>query len=120
MGHHCNFGYKREIKQIRRWPNVNYRYKYNYNDVMMGAIASQITSLTIVYSIVYSDADQTKLRVTCICKGNSPGTGEFPAQMASNTENVFIWWRHHGVALLCLPTLIVTIPFMRYLPDFVV
>ena len=26
----------------------------------MGAIASQITSLTIVYSIVYSDADQTK------------------------------------------------------------
>ena len=22
-------------------------------------------------------------------------TGEFPAQMASNAENVFIWWRHH-------------------------
>ena len=31
-----------------------------YNDVVMGAIASQITSLTIVYSIVYSDADQRK------------------------------------------------------------
>ena len=28
-----------------------------YNDVMMGAVASQITSLTIVYSTVYSDAD---------------------------------------------------------------
>ena len=27
--------------------------------------------------------------------GVSPGTGEFPAQMASNTENVSIWWRHH-------------------------
>ena len=26
----------------------------------MGAIASQITSLTIVYSIIYSDADQRK------------------------------------------------------------
>ena len=26
----------------------------------MGAIASQITSLTIVYSTIYSDADQTK------------------------------------------------------------
>ena len=26
----------------------------------MSAIASQITSLTIVYSIIYSDADQTK------------------------------------------------------------
>ena len=32
----------------------------HYNDVTMGAIASQITSLTIVYSIVYSDADQRK------------------------------------------------------------
>ena len=33
---------------------------FHYNDVIMGAIASQITSLTIVYSIVYSDADQRK------------------------------------------------------------
>ena len=32
----------------------------HYSDVVMGAIASQITSLTIVYSIVYSDADQRK------------------------------------------------------------
>ena len=23
-------------------------------------------------------------------------TGEFLAQMASNTENVSIWWRHHA------------------------
>ena len=32
----------------------------HYNDVIMGTIASQITSLTIVYSIVYSNADQRK------------------------------------------------------------
>ena len=32
----------------------------HYDDVIMSAIASQITSLTIVYSIVYSDADQRK------------------------------------------------------------
>ena len=32
----------------------------HYNDVIMGAIASQITSLTIVYSTFYSDADQRK------------------------------------------------------------
>ena len=37
----------------------------------------------------------SKLRVTGLCAENSPGTGEFPAQMASNTENVSIWWRHH-------------------------
>ena len=32
----------------------------HYGNVIMDAIASQITSLTIVYSIVYSDADQRK------------------------------------------------------------
>ena len=32
----------------------------HYNDVIMSPIASQITSLTIVYSTVYSDADQRK------------------------------------------------------------
>ena len=38
---------------------------------------------------------RSKLRVTGLCAGNSPGTGKFPAQMASNVENVSIWWRHH-------------------------
>ena len=37
----------------------------------------------------------SKLRVTVLCVGNSPGTGEFPAQMASKAENVSISWRHH-------------------------
>ena len=36
-----------------------------------------------------------KLRVTGLCAGNSPETGEFPAQRASNAENVSIWWHHH-------------------------
>ena len=31
-----------------------------YSDIIMGAMASQITSLTIVYSTVYSGADQRK------------------------------------------------------------
>ena len=37
----------------------------------------------------------SKLRVTGLCAGNSPVTGEFIAQMASNAENDSIWWRHH-------------------------
>ena len=37
----------------------------------------------------------SKLRFTGLCVGNSPVTSEFPAQMASDTENVSIWWRHH-------------------------
>ena len=39
----------------------------------------------------------SKLRVTGLCVGNSPVTGEFPTQMASNAENVSIWWRRHGI-----------------------
>ena len=35
---------------------------------------------------------------------NSPVTGEFPAQRASNAENVDIWWRHHAMAADDLPT----------------
>ena len=31
--------------------------------------------------------------------GEFTGTGEFPAQMASNAENVSISWRHHEVGL---------------------
>ena len=38
----------------------------------------------------------SKLLVTGLCEGNSPVTGEFPTQRASNTENISIWWRHHG------------------------
>ena len=37
-----------------------YTRTMHYNDAIMGAIASQITSLTLVYSTVYSDADQRK------------------------------------------------------------
>ena len=41
----------------------------------------------------------SKLRVPGLCAGNSPGIGEFPAQMTSNAENVSIWWRHHAMAM---------------------
>ena len=41
----------------------------------------------------------SKLRVTGLCAWNSPGTGEFPAQKASNAENVSIWWRHHATEM---------------------
>ena len=51
----------------------------------MGANASQITSLTIVYSAVYLE------------------TGEFPAQMANNAENASIWWRHHEPKMVAVP-----------------
>ena len=38
----------------------------------------------------------SKLRVTGLCAGSSPGAGGFPTQMASYAENDSIWWRHHA------------------------
>ena len=37
----------------------------------------------------------SKLHVTGFCAGNSLVMGEFPTQMASNAENISIWWCHH-------------------------
>ena len=59
------------------------RLQYYYNDVMISAMVSQITSLAIVYSTVYSGAYQIKHRSSAsggIFAGNSPVTGEFHAQ----------------------------------------
>ena len=66
----------------------------HYSDVIMGAMASQITSLT---NCLFRRISKkiSKLRVTGLCVGNSPVTGEFLAQMASNVENVSIWRRHY-------------------------
>ena len=48
----------------------------HYNDVRMGAMTSQITSLTIVYSTVYSGADQSKHQ--------------------SSASLAFVWGSHRG------------------------
>ena len=63
----------------------------------MAAIASQITSLTTVFSTVYLGKYQRKHQSSASLAfvGNSPEAGKFPAQMASNAENVSIWWRQH-------------------------
>ena len=51
----------------------------------------------------------SKLHITGLSEGNSPVTGEFPAQRASNMENVSIWWWHHVLVNIgsgngfCLP-----------------
>ena len=67
---------------------------WHYCDAIMGTVASQITSRTIVYTAVYSDADQSKHQSSA----SLAFVWEFTAQMASNAENVSIWWRHHGQA----------------------
>ena len=61
----------------------------------MGAIASQITSLAIVYWTVYLGADQRKHQSSASLDFVMGIHREFSAQMASNAENVSIWWRGH-------------------------
>ena len=80
----------------------------HYSDVIMGARASQITSLTIVYSTVNTGADQKNIKAQRhwpLC-GEFTGdqwisriTDEFPTQMSSNMENISIWWCHHEIAI---------------------
>ena len=75
-------------------PVYSITWRHNERD------ASQITSLTIVCSQPFIQA-QIKENIKYprywpLCAGNSPVTGEFPAQRASNAENVSIWWCHHA------------------------
>ena len=63
----------------------------------MGTMASQITSLTTVYSTVYSGANQRKHQSSvslAFMRGIHRGPVNSP-HMASNAETVSIWWRHH-------------------------
>ena len=70
----------------------------HYGDVIMGAMASQITGVSM-FAQPFFGCRSKKTSKPCdtgLCEGNSPVTGEFPSQKASNAENVSIWWRHHG------------------------
>ena len=73
----------------------------HYNDVIMSAMASQITSL---YECLLNCLSRhrskkiSKLRVTGLCEGNSPVVGEFHTQRASNAQmfpfdDVIMWQR---------------------------
>ena len=78
-GHNCGllfYGLSLKIfqmhiqnKTIQEWEHIFQptsvwqlwaHHAYHYIDVIMTTMASQITSLTVVYSIIYSDADQRK------------------------------------------------------------
>ena len=70
----------------------------HYIDVIMSPMASQITGISIGYSSVCSGADQRKYQTSAslsfvtgpLCREFSGH--KFPAQIASNAENVSIWW----------------------------
>ena len=69
----------------------------HYRDVIMGAMGSQITSLTTVYSTVYSGADQRKHQssASLACVRGIHRSHKWPV-----TRKMFLFvWRHYGVTL---------------------
>ena len=84
---------------LQNWISSNFILKcsrgtfsvWHYGDIIMGAIASQITSLTIVYSTVYSDAYQRKHQSSASLAFDR----WIPRTKGSSAENISIWWRHH-------------------------
>ena len=72
--------------------------KLDYNDVTMSAIASQITSLTIVYSIVHSGADQRKHQSPAslvFVRGIHRLPVNSPQKEPVTRKFFSIWWRYH-------------------------
>ena len=104
--HHWTF-----VKEIYRWPGDSpHQGPYHYTDAIMGAMMSQITNLTIVYSTVYSGADQGKHQssaslafVRGIHRGpvNSPHKWQVTRKMfpfddvIMYAENAFMSWHHY-------------------------
>ena len=70
--------------------NGCFSHQDHHGDVIMGAIASPASPLFTKPLFRHRSKKTSKFRVIGFCVGNSPGTGEFPAQMASNAENVSI------------------------------
>ena len=71
---------------------LHQRSNLHYSYVIMSAMASQITGVSIVYLIVCSCADQRKHQSSAsgLCEGNSPMTGE--------TRKMFpFWWRNYAL-----------------------
>ena len=71
----------------------------HYNDVIMSTMASQMSSLTIVCSTVYSGVDERKHQSSAslaFVRGIPRTNGQL-----QHAENVSIWWRHHVMMTWC-------------------
>ena len=80
------------------WTQWSSKPRFHHSDVIMSAMASQITRLTIVCSTVYSGADQRKHQSSASLTF-VPGVHQWPVNSPHKGpvthENVSILWRHH-------------------------
>ena len=92
----------------RSWCNLTSHHMYHYNDIIIkltwkhnrlslqwhhnehdGVSNHQPHDCLLDRLFKHRSKKTSKLHVTGLCVGNSPVTSEFPAQRASNAENVF-------------------------------
>ena len=80
---------------VRKWPFMStLRWRHNERN----GVSNHQSHHCLLNRLFRRSSKKTlKLHVTGLCTGNSPVTGEFPVQMASNAENVSIWWRYHDL-----------------------
>ena len=96
--------YRRTTEPCRAWclgqlANVALHWRHNEHD----DVSNHQLHHCLLNRLFGSRSKKTsKLRVTGLCAGNSPETGEFPAQMARNAENVSISWWYHGNQWRCV------------------
>ena len=83
------------VRQVIIWNRYVWSLQWRHNECE--CVSNHQPHECLLNSLFRRRSKKTsKLRVTGLCEGNSPVTGEFPAQRASEAENVSIWWRHHG------------------------
>ena len=93
---HC-FPYETGICQ-KNQVNTSYSLQWRHND--RDGVSNHRPHHCLLGSIF-----RRRSKITGLCAGNSPVTGEFSAQMASNAEIVSIWWRHRVTSQYHMMTL---------------
>ena len=77
----------------------------HYCDVIMGAMTSKITSLTIVYSTIHSGGDQRKHQSSALLafvRGIHRWPVNSPHKWPVTRKMFSIWWHHHVMIMVLL------------------
>ena len=106
-----------DVTQMRQWVRpVVLRQSDWYaelgmhsSDVIMSAMASQVTGVSILFAKSFADQRKHQSGASLSLWGESTGGRWFPSQRASIAENISIWWRHHGTS----PELYTRFPLRR-------
>ena len=104
------------MKLTKKKTQRSYRKRFHYSDVIMGMMASQTASLTIVYSTVYSGADQRKhqsFASLAFVRGiyrwpvNSPHKWPVTRKMLSSCRALMSPCQYKGLTIFCIELVII-------------